>query len=405
MPYRKRLVDAHNIDDLRSLARRALPRGLFDFVDRGSEDELSLQRTRTAFDATCFQPKVLVDVSGRSAQTQLFGLPAAMPVAIAPAGAAGLLAFGGEIAVARAARQAGIPFVLSTASIVSMERVAQQAGGTLWFQLYMLPERAMSYRLLDRVQAAGYETLIVTVDTPVSPNREYNMRNGFSLPMRISRRNAWDVMRHPGWFFRVFARYLMRDGIPMLENYPDELRQKLMPTPGKRWSLPRTDALNWDDLRDLRRRWPGRLMVKGILRPDDAALAVECGADAVIVSNHGGRNLDSAMPPLLALPAVVDRIGARADVWLDSGIRRGSDVVKALALGARGVLVGRAPLWGVAAAGEPGAFHALKLLREEIERTLGLLGCVRIDDLDASILAPGASCKRCCSRCVRRKSS
>jgi isopentenyl diphosphate isomerase/L-lactate dehydrogenase-like FMN-dependent dehydrogenase len=379
-------VEAYNVADLREHARRVLPRGLFEFLDRGTEDECGLAANRAAFERVRFRPNVLVDVSKRSTATTLFGGPSSMPVVVAPTGAAGLLWLDGEIAVARAARQAGIPFTLSTASIVPMERVAAEAGGRLWFQLYMWPDREMSYRLVDRVRAAGYEALMVTVDTAVTPNREYNPRNGFSLPMRISRRNALDVALHPRWFLTVFARYLMRSGIPMLENYPEELRVKLTADPKRKGGLPKNDALDWSDLRDLRRRWDGPLMIKGILHPDDAARAVECGVDGVIVSNHGGRNLDAAMPTLDALPAIVDRVGGRCDVLLDSGVRRGSDVAKAVALGAKAVMVGRAPLYGVAAAGETGARQALQFVREELERVMGFLGCNTIADLGSRIL-------------------
>jgi isopentenyl diphosphate isomerase/L-lactate dehydrogenase-like FMN-dependent dehydrogenase len=381
-------VEAYNIADLREHARRVLPRGLFEFVDRGTEDEHGLAANRAAFERIRFRPNVLVDVSKRSAATTLFGQPSTMPVVVAPTGAAGLLWLDGEIEVARAARKAGVPFTLSTASIVSMERVAAEAGGRLWFQLYMWPDPEMSYRLVDRVQAAGYEALMVTVDTVATPNREYNPRNGFSLPMRISRRNAIDVAMHPRWFLNVFARYLMRSGIPMLENYPEELRVKLTADPKRKGGLPKNDSLDWDDLRDLRRRWKGPLMIKGILHPDDAARAVDCGVDAVIVSNHGGRNLDAASPTIDALPAIVDRVGGRCDVMLDSGVRRGSDVAKAVALGAKAVMVGRAPLYGVAAAGETGAGQALHFLHDELLRVMGFLGCTSIDELGARILEP-----------------
>jgi len=374
-------VEAYNIADLREHARRVLPRGLFEFVDRGTEDEIALAANRDGFDRIRFHPRVLVDVSRRSLETSLLGVPSAMPIAVAPTGAAGLLAFDGEIAVARAARKAGIPFALSTASIVSMERVADEAGGRLWFQLYMWPDREMSHRLVDRVQACGYEALIVTVDTPVAPNREYNPRNGFSLPLRITRRNLIDVALHPRWFLSVFARYLLRSGVPMLENYPDELRLKMTAGARQRLNLPKNDSLHWADLRDLRRRWRGPLLLKGVLHADDAARAVDCGVDGVIVSNHGGRNLDGAVPTICALPPIVDRVGHRCDVYLDSGVRRGSDVVKALALGAKAVMVGRAPLYGVAAAGETGAAQALGLLRDETERVLAFLGCPSVTEL------------------------
>lgn len=386
-------VEAHNIADLREHARRVLPRGLFEFVDRGTEDEAAMRANREGFDRIRFRPHVLTDVSSRTLGTTLFGQPSAMPLVVAPTGAAGLLWFDGEIAVAKAARAAGIPFTLSTASIVPMERVAEEAGGRLWFQLYMWPDRQMSYRLVDRVREAGYEALMVTVDTAVTPNREYNVRNGFSLPLRITRRNAIDVMRHPRWFLSVFARYLMRSGIPMLENYPDELRAKLTTDPKGRPGLPKNDSLSWEDLRDLRRRWQGPLMIKGILHADDAARAVDCGVDAVIVSNHGGRNLDGAVAPIDALPEIVDRVGTRCDVMLDSGVRRGSDMIKAVALGAKAVMVGRAPLYGVAAAGETGAGQALQILHEEAMRVMGFLGCPSLGALGADVLRQEAAAR------------
>ncbi|MGE4241459.1 alpha-hydroxy acid oxidase [Ramlibacter sp.] len=378
---------AYNIADLRDAARRTLPKGLFEFVARGTEDEVGLKGNRAAFEAIKVRPRVLVDVSKRSTASSFFGLPARMPVAVAPTGAAGLLWFDGEIAVAKAAKTAGIPFTLSTASIISMERVADEAGGRLWFQLYMLPERRMSHQLVARAKAAGYEALVVTVDTATTPNREYNRRNGFVLPMQITRANALDVARHPGWFFNVFLRYLRRSGIPMMENYPEELRVKLTSNkPGQQPGLPKSDSLQWSDLRELRRLWTGPLMVKGVLHPDDAAMAADCGADAVIVSNHGGRNLDAAMPTIEALPAVADRVGHRLDVLVDSGFERGSDVAKALALGAKGVFVGRAPLWGVSSAGEAGVDRALAILREELDRVMAFTGSANVQALDRSIL-------------------
>lgn len=377
---------ALNIADLRDAARKALPRGLFEFVLRGTEDEVALRRNRARFDAISMRPRVLVDVSQRSQEHAFFGKPCSMPIAIAPTGAAGLLWFDGEIAVAKAAANAGIPFTLSTASIVSMERVADEAGGCLWFQLYMLPERKMSHQLIERAKAAGYEGLVVTVDTAATPNREYNQRNGFSLPMRLTQSNVVDVAKHPGWFFSVFLRYLLRSGIPMLENYPDELRQKLTEKPGGQRGLPKSDSLDWNDFRKLRKLWKGPLMVKGILNPEDAMLAADCGAEAVIVSNHGGRNLDCSMAPIEALPAIVDKVGSRIEVMVDSGFERGGDVVKALALGAKGVFVGRAPLWGVSVAGEAGARRAIAILQQEIDRVLAYAGCPTIEALDRSIL-------------------
>ena len=380
----------HNIEDLRRRARRILPRGLFEFVDRGVEDETARPAIADAFGQIRLKPRVLVDVSRRSTQAQFFGRPSAMPCAVAPTGATGLLWYEGEIAAARAARAAGIPFTLSTASIVSMERVAAEAGGRLWFQLYMWPERSMSYELVARARAAGYEALMVTVDTAVTPNREYNLRNGFSLPMRITLRNAADVALHAGWFFNVFARYLVRSGIPRFENYPEQLRSSLAGAPASR-RMPKNDSLTWDDLRELRRRWDGPLILKGVLHPEDALQALRCGADAVVVSSHGGRNLDAAVPPIAILPEVLDAVGGRMDVFVDSGFTRGSHIAKAIALGARGVLVGRAPLWGVAAAGEAGALRALQILQQELASVMALSGCRELSALGAELLHFGGA--------------
>jgi isopentenyl diphosphate isomerase/L-lactate dehydrogenase-like FMN-dependent dehydrogenase len=379
---RRSSAEAYNLADLRALARRMLPRGLFEFVDRGTENEVALRNMRAALERVAFRPRVLVDVSARTQATRFFGQPSSMPVAVAPTGAAGLLWYDGEIEIARAARRIGIPFALSTASIVSLERVAAEAGGRLWFQLYMFPERSMSYELVDRVRGAGYEALIVTVDTPVSPNREYNRHNGFTLPMRITRRNAFDVACHPRWFFNVFARYMLRSGIPTLENYPESLKKKLTDAP----SPLKNDSLSWDDLRELRKRWSGPLIVKGILRADDAMKARECGADAIVVSNHGGRNLDASIPPFTVLPEIVDRVGAHIEVMVDGGFARGSDIVKAVAIGAKGVFVGRAPLWGVSVDGEPGARLALQILHDEIDRVLAFTGTPSLQALDRSLL-------------------
>ncbi len=380
------LSSAFNYHDLREGARRRLPRGVFDYVDRGTEDELALVNNRAAFDRIGLKPKVLVDVSNRSMACTLFGKPSAMPLAIAPTGAAGLLCHNGEVEIAKAAAKAGIPFSLSTYSINSMEQVAEGAGGRLWFQLYMWPDRAMSHQLVMRAKAAGFEALMVTVDTVAAPNREYNQHNGFALPFGLNRRNALDLATHPRWLVQVMLRYLLASGMPKFENLPDALRQSLMGTSAKQRALPKNDSLTWDDLRELRRIWPGPLMIKGVLDEDDADKAVQCGVDAVIVSNHGGRNLDSAIPPITALPRILERVNGRAEVMLDSGIRRGSDIAKAIALGAKAVFIGRAPLWGVALAGDQGAHQAISILAQELDRVMALMGCASLADIDRSRL-------------------
>jgi isopentenyl diphosphate isomerase/L-lactate dehydrogenase-like FMN-dependent dehydrogenase len=304
-----------------------------------------------------------------------------MPIAIAPTGSAGLTWYEGEIALARAAARAGIPFTLATGSMTAMEKVASEAGGTLWFQLYMWPDRSLSHKLVDRAKAAGFEALVVTVDSPVPPAREYNLHNGFTLPFSITPRNAVDMLTHPRWLLNVLSRYVLTTGMPRYQNYPTEMKQKITALPMGR-SMALNDTLTWADLRELRRRWPHRLLAKGILTAEDAVLAVDAGADGVIVSNHGGRVVDGTRAPIEILPEVVNAVGQRAAVIVDSGFRRGTDIVKALALGAKAVLIGRATLYGTAAGGEAGAARVLSLLEQEIDRALALLGCATISSLD-----------------------
>lgn len=381
---------AHNIEDLRDQARAFLPKGLFEFVDRGAEDEVALANNRAAFERIKLVPRVLVDVSQREQSIRLFGNTHKMPIAIAPTGTAGLMWYQGEVALARAAAAAGIPFCLATGSTTAMETVAQAApGAKLWFQLYMWPDRSLSYQLVERAQAAGYAGLVLTVDGAMSGNREYNLRNGFTIPFSFTRRNIVDVLAHPRWLVQVLARYVATTGMPRYENMPAELRRSVTARPMGRSQL-RNDAMTWEDLRVLRRMWRGPLMVKGILHPADAIAAAEHGADAVIVSNHGGRNFDATPAPIEVLPAIVGALGKRVTVIVDSGFRRGTDVVKALAYGADCVLVGRAPLYGVAAAGEAGAARALAILRDEIDRTMALLGVRSIAEIapDRLLAAP-----------------
>jgi isopentenyl diphosphate isomerase/L-lactate dehydrogenase-like FMN-dependent dehydrogenase len=378
-------LGAYNIFDLRDMAIARVPKGLFEFVDRGTEDEISLRNNRAVFDRIKFKPRTLIDVSARSQEVTLFGQKQKMPICIAPTGTAGLMWHEGEIALARAAKEAGIPFTLATGSMTSMERVAAEAGGRLWFQLYMWPDKAMSHTLVERARAAGYEALVVTVDGAVSANREYNLRNGFTIPFTFTRRNITDVLMHPRWLFGVLARYVFTTGMPRYENYPSEIKYKVTAQPMGRSQM-KNDSLNWEDLKVLRRMWPGTLIVKGLAHPQDAILAADCGADAVVVSNHGGRNLDGSMAPLEALPEVVDAVGKRIPVIVDSGFRRGSDVVKAMALGASAVLVGRSTLYGVAAGGYEGATRAIAIFREEIDRVMALLGARSVAELTPELL-------------------
>ncbi len=377
---------AYNIEDLREIARRRLPKGLFEFVDRGTEDEVSLRNNRSVFERIRFHPRTLVDVSGRSQEITLFGQKQKMPVIIAPPGTAGLMWHHGEIHLARAAADAGVPFTLATGSTTSMEKVAESVSGIpLWFQLYMWPDRKLSHQLVERARAAGFKALVVTVDGVASGNREYNLRNGFTIPFSFTRRNINDVLMHPRWLAGVLAKYVLTTGMPRYENYPSEIKHRVTARPMGRSQM-RNDSLNWDDLRDLRRMWPNILIVKGVLHPQDAMLAADCGADGVVVSNHGGRNLDGILSPIEVLPEIVDAVGKRLTVLVDSGFRRGSDVVKALAMGANAVQIGRPTLYGVASGGETGARRALTIFREEIDRVMALIGARSIADLNPEIL-------------------
>ena len=381
-----RSLGAYDIADLREIARRRLPKGVFEFIDRGNGDEIALANNRAAFDRIKLAPHQLVDTSQRTQEITLFGKRHRMPMAIAPTGSAGLTWFEGEIALARAAKAAGIPFTLATGSMTALERVAAEAGGTLWFQVYMWPDRSLSHGLIERAHKAGYEALMITVDTPVPPGREYNLRNGMTIPFRFTRRNVTDVLMHPRWLATVLARYLLTSGMPRYENYPTEMKTRITALPMGR-SMMVTDSLTWDDLRDIRKRWPHALIVKGLMRPEDAKLAADCGADGVLVSNHGGRAVDSTRAPIEVLPHFVEAAGQRTTVLVDSGFRRGADVVKALALGAKAVLIGRPTLYGTAVAGEIGAARAIEIYRDEIDKLLALIGCRSVADLGREFLA------------------
>jgi isopentenyl diphosphate isomerase/L-lactate dehydrogenase-like FMN-dependent dehydrogenase len=377
---------AFNIFDLRELALKRVPKGLFEFVDRGTEDEVSLRNNRAVFESIRFKPRTMVDVSKRTAARTIFGVEHKMPIVIAPTGTAGLMWYEGEIALARAAKNAGIPFTLATGAMTSMERVAEAVGGgDLWFQLYLWPERRLSHELVERAKAAGYKALVVTVDGASAGNREYNLRNGFTIPFTYSPCSMLDIARHPRWVTSVMLRYLMTRGMPVYENYPKELMAKLTAGPMGRTSM-RTDSLNPGDLDALRKIWPHKLIVKGILDPDDALMAIEHGADGIGVSNHGGRNLDGIISPIEVLPRIVDAVKGRATIFCDSGFRRGSDVVKAIALGADAVMIGRSTLYGVAAGGFEGAARALEIYHEEIRRVLALIGCNSLPEVGPQYL-------------------
>jgi len=371
----------HNIEDLRLAAQRRLPRGLFDFIDRATEDDVAMRRNRSAFERWRIVPRAMVDVGQRSLCADVLGKPQASPLIIAPAGPAGFFWHHGELALAHAAASAGVPFTVSTYAMTPLEDIVA-TGADVWMQLYLWNDRSISHALARRAAQLGVSVLLLTVDTPVLGRREYLSRNGFAPPFKANWRAMLDMCCHPRWLASVPLRYALRGAWPRLANVPKPCRDD-----DPRVGL--TQALTWSDVARLRDIWPGKLVLKGILRAPDAARAVALGVDGIVVSNHGGRNLDAIASPLEVLPEVVRAVGGAAQVLLDSGIRRGSDVFKALALGASAVLVGRAALYGVAAAGQPGAQRVLQLLLEELDTTMALAGCTRTDDIGADFLLAG----------------
>ncbi|MFW7344923.1 MAG: alpha-hydroxy acid oxidase [Pigmentiphaga sp.] len=374
---------AQSIDDLRAAARRRLPRLVFDFFDGGAESEATLADNRQAFERVRLLPRALVDVSQVSTRCTVLGAPADYPLAIAPTGGVGYGRHGGDLAIAKAAARHGIPYTLSTSATASIEEVAREAPGRLWFQAYVLKNQDFFHGLIERARAADYEALVITVDLPVGGKRERDVRNGFRTPFRLTYRSFGDVAAHPRW-----ALALLRHGMPVNKNLIG-LQRDVTSVAGLASAVGRNydPSFDWDRLARVRDRWPRKLIVKGVLRPDDAERLVRLGADAVVVSNHGGRQLDGACATLDALPGVVDAVAGRIPVWLDGGVRRGVDILKARALGAEGVLVGRATLYGAVAGGEPGAHRALQILTEELVRAMKLCGAPGIGDIDEILLA------------------
>lgn len=372
-----------SLDDFAQAARRVLPRPIHGYVAGAAEDNLALADNRKAFAELALVPRVLRNVAQRRQQITLFGTPYASPFGIAPMGIAALSAYRGDIVLARAAQAVGIPAVLSGSSLIALEEVMAAAPGT-WFQAYLpgAPERIDA--LLARVAAAGVHTLVITVDIPVAGNRENNLRAGFSTPLRPSLRLAWDGLTRPRWLAGTLLRTLLRHGMPHFENSFAERGAPILSARVQR-DFAQRDHFDWQHIARIRTQWRGALVIKGILDARDAALARRHGADGIIVSNHGGRQLDGAVAPLRMLPAIVEQAGDMT-VMLDGGVRRGTDVIKAMALGARAVFVGRPFNFAAAVAGEAGVAHASALLRDEIDRNLAMLGVTDCTALDGSCL-------------------
>lgn len=368
---RGRFKHVRNVADVRQRARRALPRAIFDYIDGAAEDEVSKARNRAQFDAWGFVPTSAVDVGAIDTRCTILGHQYAAPFGIGPTGLAALAWPDADVLLARAAMAANVPFCLSTVSSVELADAARRSQTGNWFQLYIFKDRGLSHDLLARAKEAGYRVLLVTVDCPTGGNRERDILNDFTLPLRPTWRNAFDMASRPGWL-----RRLAQHGAPKPENMVEASKAAASSAQGLvAFMSSQLDAtVTWSDVAEVARRWDGPVVVKGLLAADDVRRAMDSGAHGVVLSNHGGRQLDGAVSPLHVLPAVRDTFGEAITLLCDSGFRRGTDILKAIALGADGVLMGRNTLYGVAMAGEAGVSHVLTTLRTELERAMVLLG-------------------------------
>ena len=389
MPWKRRPFDggdlsrALNIADLRAVARRRVPHFVFEYVEGGAEDEASLRCNRSAFEALRLVPQTLVNTSSRHLRTEILGRPAAAPLIIGPTGLNGMLHADGDIGLARAAAHLGIPFTLSTMSTTRLEDVAKQAGGRLWMQLYVMKNRAVAEDIMTRAAAAGYEALVFTTDANVFGSREWDRRS-YLAPGKPTLRARLDALRHPGWLRSV----LIAKGIPRFRNIEGFLPPGAASAVGGSTIIPKLfePTITWDDITWIRRFWPRKLLIKGVLSVADAERAAALGCDGIILTNHGGRQLDSCVAPIDVLPEIAAAVGKRLSIIIDGGFRRGTDVIKALALGANAAMTGRATLYGLAANGERGVERALEILTTEMDRAMGQLGVSSVADLRPHIV-------------------
>ncbi len=375
-------MNAVNIDDLRKLAMRRLPRVVFEFIDGGSQDEITLRANQTDFSALRFMPRVLTDIQQRDQSVDLFGQRYASPLILAPTGLAGIVARKGELQAVRAASRASVPYCLSCMATCSIEEIAGAADASNWFQLYVLRDRGLTKAFIERARAANCSALVLTVDTKLQGPRERDIRNGFTVPPRFDLTTLADFALHWRWLLDVGlgpkVKFRNFEGTQVNADDAVTITQFIE----KQWDL----SVSWQDVEWFKAEWGGPVLLKGLLSPDDAAKAVEAGVDGVIVSNHGGRQLDGAISAIAALPAVTKAVAGRVPVILDGGVRRGADVIKAVALGATACMIGRPWLYGLAAGGEAGVDQALTILRHEIDIALGLLGRASVSQVNRSVL-------------------
>ncbi|NRR31679.1 alpha-hydroxy-acid oxidizing protein [Oxalobacteraceae bacterium] len=370
------------VEDLRILAKQRVPRMFYDYADAGSWTESTYRANETDFASIKFRQRVAVNLENRSLRSTMVGQEVAMPVALAPTGLTGMQRADGEILAARAAEKFGVPFTLSTMSICSIEDVAAHTSKPFWFQLYVMKDRAFIERLIERARAAKCSALVLTLDLQVLGQRHKDLRNGMTAPPKLTVANILNLMTRPRWCMGMLAT--QRRGFGNIVGHASDVSDL---SSLSAWTSQQFDpALSWDDVEWIKRRWGGKLIIKGIMDPEDARLAANSGADALIVSNHGGRQLDGAQSSIAALPAIVDAVGSRIEVHMDGGVRSGQDVIRALALGARGVYIGRPFLYGLGALGERGVSKCLDIIRNELDLTMAFCGLRDVQDVDGRIL-------------------
>ncbi len=371
-----------NVEDLRQLAKRKVPKAIFEYIDHGSYDQLSLKANRKDLDAVRFRQRVLIDADNRSLATTMLGEKVSMPLAIAPTGLTGLMHGDGEMLAAKAAEAAGIRYTLSTMSICSIEDVRSVTKAPFWFQLYVFKDRGFSESVIERAKDAGCSALFLTVDLPMRGQRHCDIKNGLQVPPRLTARNAFDIVTKPRWLAGVLMG--RRKSFGNVDHY---LKNKGGIWAAGRWGGDNFDrSLSWDDVNWIRKLWPGKLVLKGILDAEDAKRAAAMGVDGIVVSNHGGRQLDGTPGTATVLPRIADAVRDRLEVLFDGGIRSGQDVLKALALGAHGCLIGRAYLYGLAAMGEAGVAKAISLIAEELKVGMSLTGVRDVAEISRDIL-------------------
>jgi L-lactate dehydrogenase (cytochrome) len=393
----RRLRSVLCLDDFEVEARKFLPRPIFGYIAGAAETNASLHENRASFQDYHFRPNVMVNVSKRSTTVTLFGKTYASPFGIAPMGLSALSAYRGDIVLAKAADRAQIPMIMSGSSLIRLEEVADESKSA-WFQAYLPGEVAQITALIERVRKAGFETLVITVDTPVQANRENNVRTGFATPLRPSLRLAWDGLTHPSWLCGTFLRTLMKRGMPHFENSYATRGTPIVSANVVRDFSDR-GHFTWEHLSLIRRMWPGPLVIKGILSKEDAVMACDVGVDGIIVSNHGGRQLDGSVAPLRVLSEIVNA-AREVPVMLDSGVRRGTDALKAIALGAKMVFVGRPFAYAAAIAGEAGVAHGIKLFSDEISRNMAMLGICAMEEMHVGRLVRANGIGSCANLCA-----